>query len=354
MCVGVSYGQVFDDPEEHLPNIVMLATGGTIASGGSTDGAVEYQAGVVSVDQILSAVPALKSIANIEGVQVSNIGSQDMNNDVWRSLVTEIARLRATMPDAGIVITHGTDTMEETAFFLDLIFPTGAPIVLTGAMRQADHPSADGPDNLMNAVRVAVDPAAADRGVLVVMNGEIHAARYVRKQHTDNVDAFTSGDAGFVGAISKNKVRYFKGQRPSTFEGATLNTSEIEFQEVGIAYMHAAFDSQLIQFFSQRKYAGVVIAGVGNGNMNAETIAALSEFSSMGAVVRASRVPLGAVSRNVEVDDDALQFITAQDLSPQKARILLQLVMAQTDDRDEVQAAFTCDMPMTSNFCSSQ
>ncbi|MEO0400649.1 MAG: asparaginase [Pseudomonadota bacterium] len=335
-----------------LPSVHILATGGTIA-GAKQDDATEYASGVLSVDQIVASVPALASMARIEGAQISNIGSQDMHDGVWKDLAEYIAEKRRAHADTAIVITHGTDTIEETGFFLDLLFPTGAPIVLTAAMRPADHPRADGPRNLEDAFRIATDPAARDRGPLIVLNEKIHAARYVRKTHVSNVDAYGSGEMGQAGEMVEDAARFFTEPRSPSLTVDPEIIENLRFPKVGVAYMHASFDSNLIKYFSRAGYDGVVLAGVGQGNTNAATIDAMADFARKGVVVRSTRVRSGIVTRNYEINDDGLGFVVARDLSPQKAQVLLQLLLPQTDDLEVIQRAFTCDAPFATNFCAN-
>jgi len=359
IVVGV-FGLTNESPAEvaqalssDVPGVMILATGGTIAGRRAADRNAGYTSGVVSIEEILEAVPGLDAIASIDGKQVANIGSQDMNNAVWQSLVMEIDQLRQEQPDVGIVITHGTDTMEETAFFLDLLFPAGAPIVLTGAMRSFDQLGADGPANLKAAVRVAASKEARDRGVLIVMHGEVHAARDVRKQHTENLQAFSSGNKGLVGVFVNETVLFIRAPRGElarhVYRGAQLHA--LQFPKVGILFAHSNFDAGLVELYTGLGYDGLVLAGTGNGNGNAETLSALAKFAKRGVVVRSTRLPEGFVSRNVEIDDDAMGFVASYDLSPQKSRILLQRLLTITNDVDMIQSAFACRVPLAFELC---
>src|ERR1700756_244357 len=176
----------------NLPNIVILATGGTIAGAAATGTQAAYTSGAVTIDAMLAAVPGIKDLANIKGEQISNVGSQDMTMDIMLTLAKRINALLAQNQVDGIVVTHGTDTMEETAYFLDLVVKSDKPVVLVGSMRPATAISADGPANLRDAVLTAASPGARGRGVLVVLNDTIHYARNVVKTNTTDVATFES------------------------------------------------------------------------------------------------------------------------------------------------------------------
>ena len=179
--------------------IVIVATGGTIAGAAESTTAAGYKSGAVAVDVLIDAVPQMKRFADVRGVQVSSVGSQDMNDELWVKLATEVNRLLAQPDVDGVAITHGTDTMEETAYFLNLVVKSDKPVVLTGSMRPSTSLSADGPLNIYNAVGVASDPRAKGRGVLVVANDDIHGARAITKRHTTDVETFVSPEVGLIG-----------------------------------------------------------------------------------------------------------------------------------------------------------
>src|SRR6188472_3056964 len=180
------------------PNIVILATGGTIAGAGASSTGSAYTSGQVKIEAMIDAVPNIRDLANLKGEQLANVGSQDMNVKVWLDLANRINELLKGDVD-GIVITHGTDTQEETAYFLNLVVKSDKPVVLTGSMRPSTSLSADGPLNIYNAVGVASDPRAKGLGVLVVANDDIHDARAMTKRHTTDVQTFVSPEVGLVG-----------------------------------------------------------------------------------------------------------------------------------------------------------
>jgi len=330
--------------ENGKPNIVILATGGTIAGAAATGTQAGYQSGAVTIDAMVAAVPGIKDLANIKGEQISNVGSQDMSFEIMRKLAMRINELAPSAGVDGIVITHGTDTMEETAFFLNLTAKTDKPIVLVGSMRPSTAVSADGPLNLYNAVAVAADPKAAGRGVLVVMNDWIHGAHSLTKTSTTALQTFMSPVRGLVGVTAYGKNDFFTS--PSW-----KHTTQTEFDIAGVTqlprvdiiFAAADMSPDLIDCAVTNGAKGIVIAGVGNGNMNKSSVDAAARAVQKGVVVvRSSRVPTGMVGRNVELDDDKLGFIASDELNPQKARILLALALLKPQrSPQDLQALFS-------------
>src|SRR6478752_7732144 len=198
-------------PSGTLPQVVVLATGGTIAGAAASDVQAGYSSGQVGVEQLLAAVPQAKKIAQLSGEQVSNIGSQDMNDKVWIKLATRINDLLVRPDVTGVVITHGTDTIEETAYFLNLVIKSGKPVVLTASMRPSTALSADGPLNFYNAVAVAADKEAANRGVLVVVNDWVHGASSLTKTSTTAVQTFLSPVRGLIGTVAYGDADFYRG-----------------------------------------------------------------------------------------------------------------------------------------------
>jgi L-asparaginase len=325
-----------------LPNIVVLATGGTIAGAAGSDVQAAYTSGQVGVEQLLAAVPQTKKLANLRGEQVANIGSQDMNDEVWLKLGRRINEL-AAMPDvAGIVITHGTDTIEETAYFLNLVVKSAKPVVLTAAMRPSTALSADGPLNFFNAVAVAANKEAAGRGVLVVINDWIQGAASLTKTSTTAVQTFMSPLRGLIGTVAYGEAEFFRGP-----VGKNTTTSEFSLDgvttlpRVDIIMAHENMDGVLINAAAAAGARGIIVAGVGNGNMTEAAMNALAQHAKKGiVVVRSTRVVTGRVGRNVEVKDDDLNFVASLDLNPQKARVLLRLALTKTKDLKQIQRYF--------------
>lgn len=322
-----------------LPNITVLATGGTIAGGGESATSSSYQAGKVGIDALINAVPEIKKIANLNGEQVVNIGSQDMNDQVWLTLAKKINQ-ECDKTD-GFVITHGTDTLEETAFFLDLTTSCQKPIVLVGAMRPSTALGADGPLNLYNAVVVATDKSAGDRGVLMAMNDKVIQGRDVVKMNTTEVQAFEAVNAGPQGFIHDGKVTFYKPAEPRDNKAAFDVSKLDKLPQVGIVYNYANASAAPVKALRDEGVEGIVSAGVGNGNMYKTVFDALATAAKEDVVVvRASRVPTGYTTRNAEVDDNLYGFVASERLNPQKARVLLQLALTETKDPKRIQALF--------------
>jgi L-asparaginase len=257
-------------------------------------------------------------------------------------LANRINELLAADAVSGVVVTHGTDTMEETAYFLNLTVKSKKPVVLTGAMRPATAVSADGPLNLYNAVAVAADPAARDRGVVVVMNDWIHGAHSLTKTNTTSVETFLSPINGLIGTVHYGKIQYFRRPfRRNTHTSEFSVAGVTALPRVDILYACADMPADLVDCSVARGARGIVIAGDGNGNMNAATVESATGAVRQGTViVRSSRVPTGTVGRNVEIDDDHLNFIVSDELNPAKARILLMLALLKERTLEELQALY--------------
>ena len=324
------------------PNVVILATGGTIAGAAATGTQSGYTSGAVTIDAMLAAVPGIKDLANVKGEQISNVGSQDMSFEIMLKLAKRINELMPNKDVDGFVITHGTDTMEETAYFLNLVVKGDKPVVMVGSMRPSTAVSADGPLNLYNAVGVAADPKAAGRGVLVVMNDWIQGAHSLTKTSTTSVQTFMSPLRGLVGTANYGKNDYFtspewKHTTQSEFDITGVTT----LPRVDIIYASADMSPDLIECAATNGAQGIVIAGVGNGNINKASVTAAANAVKKGVVVvRSSRVATGSVGRNVELNDDELGFIASDELNPQKARILLTLALLTKRTPAQVQQLF--------------
>jgi L-asparaginase len=325
------------------PKIMILATGGTIAGAQASTAEAGYKSGSFSVDDLIKAVPQLKDLADISGEQVANIGSQTMNHEVWLKLAKRVNEVLKGDVD-GVAITHGTDTMEETAFFLSLVVKSDKPVVLVGSMRPATAIGADGPANLYDAVALAANPEAKGRGPLVILNDEIQYAREAQKTNSTALDTFKSPNRGRAGVMNTGKAYFFS-------QNTTIHTTKSEFSVDGkgvndlpwveVVYSYANFGRETIDFLVSKGVKGIVLAGVGDGNSTDTAIAALAEAAKKGVVVvRSTRVGSGLIVRNVEVNDDKLGFITAMELNPQKARILLMLGLMKTSDPNKLQELF--------------
>ena len=320
--------------------VSVFATGGTIAgSGGSAFGS-GYDPGQVALTDLLSEAKALGVEADLDPVEIAHIGSQDIGWAEWELLHAEILRAQADSDVCAIVITHGTDTAEETAFLLDLTIESGKPVILVGAMRPVDAVGSDGMRNFANAIQVATNPDAADRGVLVVMGDTVFAARDVRKAATSSVDAFKGFPRGPLARVTPSTIDWF-GPAARKGEPARFVWPQ-SLPRVAMLIAGAGMDEQPVEALLGIGCKGIVLAGMAQGNAPTAVLDALEESVRAGIpVVRSSRVDEGMVDRNVEVDDDKRGFVAARALNPQKARILLQLLIANgVTDPAAIQAAF--------------
>jgi L-asparaginase len=343
-CLVTVMALMFSTAAQAKPKIKVLATGGTIAGAQATQADAGYKSGTFSVNDLIKAVPQLTNVAELSGEQIANIGSQTMNHDVWLKLAARCNELLAQDDVDGIVITHGTDTMEETAYFLSLVVHSDKPVVLVGSMRPATAISADGPINLYNAVALAASPEAKGRGPLVVLNDTIHYAREAQKMHTTRMDTFASPNRGIAGMMNTGKAFFYS---MNTTRLGTKSEFSVDGKSVGdlprveIIYSYANFGPEVVDFLVSQGVKGIVLDGVGDGNSTDAVIAALGQAAKKGvAVVRCSRTGSGVVDRNVEVNDDKLGFIAGMELSAQKARILLMLGLMQTNDTKKLQQYF--------------
>ncbi|MFL0357227.1 asparaginase [Erythrobacter sp. GH1-10] len=322
------------------PRILVLGTGGTIAGRAASSTGKAYAAGEVPLDTMLGEIRALGLEAELLPKAVARIGSQDIGWTEWDALHREITVAQDDTGVDGIIVTHGTDTAEETAYLLDLTLAAGKPVVLVGAMRPADAVGSDGMRNFANAVRVAGDPNAAGRGVMVVMGDTVFAAADVRKAATASVDAFRGFPRGPLARVTPSSLDWFapphRTAQPPRFAWPEA------LPRVAILTAGAGMDSKPVEALLGIGCKGIVIAGMGQGNAPRVVLDALEAAVDAGVpVVRSSRVDEGMVDRNVEVDDDARGFVAARALGPAKARILLMVLIANgVTDPAAIQAAF--------------
>jgi L-asparaginase len=340
--VVATLGAAAPRTQQKKPNVTILATGGTIAGAAATGTQAGYTSGAVGIDTMIAAVPGIAELATIKGEQVANVGSQDMSFAILLTVAKRINQL-AQSPDVdGFVITHGTDTLEESAFFLNLTVKTDKPVVMVGSMRPSTAVSADGPLNLYNAVGVAGDPAARGRGVLVVMNDWIHGAHSLTKTSTTAVQTFMSPVRGLVGVAAYGKNDFYTKPEWKHTTASEFDISQVTaMPRVDILFASIDMSPDLIDAAAASGAKGIVIAGVGNGNMNKASIEAAAKAVKKGVmVVRSSRVATGNVGRNVEINDDELGFIASDELNPQKARVLLSLALLSKPTAAQVQTMF--------------
>jgi L-asparaginase len=327
-----------------LANVMILATGGTIAGTGATSTTtVGYTAATVGVARLIEAVPELKKVANVKGEQVFQIASENMNNDNWLKLAKRVNELLAQDDVDGIVITHGTDTIEETAYFLNLVVKNKKPVVIVGAMRPSTAISADGPINLYNAVTLAGSEEAVGKGVLVVLNDQISGARDVTKTNTANADTFRSWELGFLGYMQDNRPYFYHVSTRKHTVDTEFDVSKLEsLPQVDIVYGYANMNRIAVDAFVAGGAKAIVHAGVGDGSLARPAVEpALIEARKKGVIiVRSSRVGNGIVARNGEAKDDEMDYVVSDSLNPQKARILVMLALTKTANTKEIQRMF--------------
>lgn len=318
---------------EANPEVLILTTGGTIAS--RTD-----DAPLIAGPALVQAVPELLDYAEVSVEEFSVIGSSKMTPAHWLGLVKRINEIFSEDLDlAGIVVTHGTDTMEETAYFLNLTLRWDRPVVLTGSMRSSNEVSADGPANLINAVRVAIDEQAANQGVLVVLNEDISAARDVWKTDNRRVQTFGDSNVGHVGVVDPDGVRFYhRSLQPHTTQ-SEFDVSDVDaLPDVFILSDFTGIDQTLVTNFGQQAMDGLVIRTFAGGRMSAGMLAGLESIADRGIpTVITSRVPNGRI---VEAPDYEFPAVVSNGQQDNKARILLMLALTQTSDLTEIQRIF--------------
>jgi L-asparaginase len=323
-----------------LPVVELIATGGTIAM--KIDPIKQAPVPAISGDDLIATVPEIASVARIEVNNLSNIPSDYMTPDSWIGLHHAVEESLARSEVAGVIVSHGTDTLEESAYFLDLTIASDKPIVLIGAQRNASSKDFDGPRNLLNAARIAVSPDARARGSMIAMNNQINAAREVVKTHTSDVETFKSGDFGFLGSADYDKVVFYRSPNRRQHIPLIQNT----LPTVEIVSMYAGASGDLVDAAVETGAKGIVIQALGWGNVNKPMFAAINNAIAKGvSVVISTRVPNGRVLPvyGFEGGGKTLQkagAVFADNLSPQKARILLMLSLQTTSDPEKLQAIF--------------
>ena len=330
-------------PTPALPNIKIMATGGTIAGVGvSSTQYAGYQAAVMPIDKLLAAVPDLSKVANVSGEQIAQVASHNMTSAVLLKLAQRVNGLLASKEVDGVVITHGTNTLEESAYFLNLVVKSNKPVVMVGAMRPGSSMSADGPMNLFRAVITAGSQEAHGRGVMIVMNDQIIAARDLQKTDTMTVDTFKAPLFGYLGFVVDNKTHFYK-------PAARTHTASTEFNIEGLTslpkvdiVMGYEDDSRVaIDALIAAGAEGIVHAGAGTASVSNAMLPGVQDaVARQVAVVRSPRSSLGIITRNMEFDDDKYGTVSGDTLSPPKARILLMLALTKSRDPKEIQRMF--------------
>ena len=329
--------------QDYLPNIVILATGGTIAGAGvSTTASASYEAAKRSVDDLIQAVPELAELANISGEQVFQINSKNYTNERLMELGRRVSALVKSDIVDGIVITHGTDTLEETSYFLNLVVNSVKPIVIVGAMRPGTALSADGALNLYNAVALAASDDSKGKGVLISMNDEIHTGRDATKSTNIKTNAFNS-PWGPLGMVVESKVYWFRAPIKRHTINSEFNIDNIEsLANVQIVYAHGNMDDSVYREHQRNGAAAIIHAGTGNGDVSSHIFPTVLDISNSGTIIiRSSRVDYGGfVIRNAGENDDENNWVAAHDLNPQKARILAAVALVVPREPLELQRIF--------------
>ena len=323
------------------PVVELIATGGTIAM--KIDPVKLAPVPAVSGEDLLAAIPGISKYARVEVRNFSNVPSGYMDPVRWIGLTKEVTRALGRSEVAGVIISHGTDTLEETAYWLDLTVASEKPVVLVGAQRNASEPASDGPRNLLNAVRIVVHPQSRGKGAMVALNGQINAAREAVKTHTSSVETFKSGDFGFLGEVDEDRVVYWRA--PARRQYIPLKTDVMPHVE--IIPMYGGADGYLIRAAVEHGAKGIVLQALGSGNVNQPMFTAIKEALARNVpVVITSRVPNGRVLPQYGYEGGGKTLaeagaIMGDDLSAQKARILLMLLLQSGfREKKELQAAF--------------
>jgi len=328
--------------QQSLPNVVILATGGTIAgAGASAVNSATYAAAKVPVDKLIAGLPEISKVANVRGEQVFQIASESFTNDNLMVLAKRVSALSKQADVDGIVITHGTDTLEETAYFLNLVVRTSKPIIVVGSMRPGTALSADGALNLFDAVNVAASKDAGGKGVLVTMNDEIQSGRDVSKVVNIKTEAFKS-QWGPLGMIVEGKNYWFRAPVKRHTTQSEFNIDEITaLPAVDIVYGYGSVPATAIDALGKSGVKALIHAGTGNGSVADRIVPVLQKLRGDGVqIIRSSRVSDGFVIRNAEQPDDKYDWVVAHDLNPQKAKILAALALTKTNSTAELQRIF--------------
>ena len=331
-----------DETVIQLPKVKILATGGTIAGRALLKTQMsEYKAGAIGIQTLLDAVPQINDYANVSGEQICQISSNNITDGIWLQIAKKVNAIFNAGDAEGIVITHGTDTLEETAYFLNLVIKTANPVVLVGAMRPATAISADGPINLLNAVRLAGNPLAKNKGVLIAMNDEINGARDATKTNTSHVNTFRAPELGYMGYINNGEAFFYSASlRKHTLSSEFVINDLDKLPYVEIIYGHANDSRILVDAAVEAGARGIIYAGMGNGSIHEKAEEGLIAAQKKGVViVRSSRCGNGTV-KGGPIKYSEENFLTGDSLSPQKARILLSLALTKTNKLNEIQRMF--------------
>lgn len=333
----------------HLPKTLIMATGGTIAgSGSSNTDSTGYTAGVVGIAALVQAVPEVLGVSNIDGMQVINTGSESLS-DSFALHISKLANKALCASDApydAVVITHGTDTLEETAYFIDATLQCDKPVVVVGAMRPSTAVSADGPNNLIQAVTTAVDPSSVGRGTLVVMNDRIVEAIYVEKTHANTVDTFKADEQGSIGMLLSDKAFYYHAAAKPTFKKVYDVSKVAALPRVDLFMGYQGADLDLFNASIAKGSKGIVVAGTGSGSISDIGIANVNAIVDKVPVVRSTKINNGFVVPGAYYPT----VISSGVLNPVKTRRLLQILLALGKNASEIRTEFEEPLKSYINF----
>lgn len=319
----------------------IVATGGTIAGVGEKGLTGGYEPGILPIGKLVEGLPDVQTLAEVTGEQYANLNSDDITQDMWLDLAKRLNALNQTGLYDGFVITHGTDTLEESAYFFQLTLKTASPVIVTGAMRPATATSADGPLNLLQSIALAASDEARGMGVLVAFNEGIYSARDVRKGNSFRTHAITGGDMGALGLMrDETPMFYHKPLRAHTLATEFDLKDVTSLARVGIASFHVDASPNVLTYLAAHNDA-LVVCGAGDGQVSKVWERAMRDLASGGfPIVRATRVPDGTVYRGAGMPDNDMGTIAADTLSPEKARVLLMLALTRTRDLGAIQEMF--------------
>jgi L-asparaginase len=326
-------------------NIIIVGTGGGITSRQVSASNSKFSQNYLTIDGLLGIIPGIQNIANIKSDEMMNKKSQNIDTESLLKIARRVNKHANNPSIYGIIVTHGTDTMEETAYFLNLVIKTDKPIVVTGATRPSNHMSSDAFSNLLDATVVASNKQSRGKGVLVVMNSKVFSARGAKKLGTNFTDSINTLDSGLIGHVLNKKVfMYQKSTKTHTYNSAFNIKSIKKLPYVPILYAHAQINPKIVTAILKSKPSGIVIAGVGNGNISDAILNKIVEHNKKAkpkvVIVKSSRTGSGPVLPAIEVNDAKLGFVTANNLSPQQARILLRAALTKTRRPSVIQTYF--------------
>lgn len=341
-----SPANVQTEASRELPLVWVLSTGGTISGQGATSTSLaEYKSGALLGEQLVAGVPEIKRVASVKVEQIVNVSSTDITIANWLTIANRINAIFTDDPKvAGVVVTHGTNTLEETAYFLNLTVKSDRPVILVGSMRPASAISADGPLNLLNAIRTAISPDARGKGVLAVLNDEINGARDVTKTNTYRVETFRAPELGLLGYVDADKVSFYRSSTKRHTVRSEFDVSQLkELPKVDIVYSYVQPSLAMAKALVADGVRGLVFAGTGAGSLSTSERDALTPFlgvplNARPVLVRSNRTGNGRVVAQEQYDK--MGMIPADTLNPQKARILLMLALTKTHDLKEIKRMF--------------